>query len=139
MNSTLQCSTQDGPAISIFELLCQNRSKLMSGPNHVSTIDSIIELGNWYADRGKLAEAEVLYQHALQGYRGALGQYAVSPLETLDSLGIIYSAANKPDEARRMLFSALESKLKVFGPEHRSTLMTAHNIGKLYADQGENR
>lgn len=81
----------------------------MSGLNHVSTLDSIIELGNWYTNQEKLAEAEVLYQLALQGYRGALGQYAVSSLETLDSLGIIYSAANNPMKLEECYFQLLRA------------------------------
>jgi len=42
------------------------------GPKHKSTLDTVHNLGNLYADQGKLAEAEAMYTQALQGYEEAL-------------------------------------------------------------------
>lgn len=72
----------------------------MSGLDQISTLDSIIDLGNSYTDQEKLSEAESLYKYALEGYRKSLGQNAISALKTLDCLGIIYSAADKPEKAK---------------------------------------
>ncbi|KAN0068529.1 hypothetical protein V8E54_013253 [Elaphomyces granulatus] len=35
--------------------------------HHTSTLDTVNNLGNLYADQGKLDEAEKMYQRALQG------------------------------------------------------------------------
>jgi tetratricopeptide (TPR) repeat protein len=43
------------------------------GAEHTSTLDTVGNLGNLYGDQGKLAEAEQMYERALQGYEKALG------------------------------------------------------------------
>jgi tetratricopeptide (TPR) repeat protein len=37
------------------------------GAEHTSTLDTVNNLGILYADQGKLAEAEEMYQRALKG------------------------------------------------------------------------
>jgi hypothetical protein len=46
------------------------------GPEHTSTLATVNNLGSLYADQGKLAEAEQMYERALQGYEKALGARA---------------------------------------------------------------
>ncbi|SLM37270.1 nb-arc and tpr domain protein [Lasallia pustulata] len=36
------------------------------GPEHTSTLDTVNNLGNLYADQGKMAEAEAMYRRALE-------------------------------------------------------------------------
>ena len=36
------------------------------GPSHTSTLDTVNNLGLLYADQGKLAEAEKMYEQALR-------------------------------------------------------------------------
>lgn len=43
------------------------------GPNHLSTLSTVNNLGNLYRDQGKLKEAEQIYMRALAGYEKALG------------------------------------------------------------------
>ena len=43
------------------------------GPDHTSTLDTVKNLGNLYADQGKRDKAEEMYQRALQGKEKALG------------------------------------------------------------------
>ena len=43
------------------------------GPEHTSTPDTVNNLGNLYADQGKVAEAEEMYVRALRGYGKAVG------------------------------------------------------------------
>ena len=40
------------------------------GLEHISTLDTVNTLGILYADQGKLAEAEKVYQRALNGFGG---------------------------------------------------------------------
>ena len=37
------------------------------GPEHISTLDTVNNLGILYAEQGKLAEAEKMYQRAVAG------------------------------------------------------------------------
>jgi tetratricopeptide (TPR) repeat protein len=50
------------------------------GPEHTSTLDTVNNLGNLYANQGKLAEAEAMYQRALDGYEKTLGPQAAELL-----------------------------------------------------------
>jgi tetratricopeptide (TPR) repeat protein len=43
------------------------------GPEHTSTLRTVNNLGNLYADQGKMAEAEEMYARALRGYEKAVG------------------------------------------------------------------
>jgi tetratricopeptide (TPR) repeat protein len=59
-------------------------------------------LGLLYADRGKLDEAEKMYQRALQGKTKAWGPDHASTLDTAKLLGILYQSQGKLDEAEKM-------------------------------------
>jgi len=43
------------------------------GRDHTSTLNTVYNLGLFYADQGRLTEAESMYQRALSGFRAALG------------------------------------------------------------------
>ena len=43
------------------------------GPEHTSTLDTVNNLGNLYANQGKMQEAEAMYRRALEGYEKAWG------------------------------------------------------------------
>ena len=53
------------------------------------------------------------------------------------SLGDLYAAQGKLNEAEKMYQRALQGKEKVWGPDHTSTLDTVNNLGNLYRDQGK--
>ena len=94
-------------------------------------------LGVLFADRGKFAEAEKMYQRALEGKEKALGPKHASTLITVDNLGSLYSDQGKLAEAEKMYQRALEGKEKALGPEHTTTLDTVNNLGNLYRSQGK--
>jgi len=43
------------------------------GPEHITTLDTVNDLGNLYAKQGKAVEAEEMYMRALSGFKKALG------------------------------------------------------------------
>lgn len=43
------------------------------GAEHTSTLGAVINLGNLYANQGKLVEAQQMYKRALQGYEKVFG------------------------------------------------------------------
>jgi Tetratricopeptide repeat len=51
----------------------------------------ISRFGGLYANQGKMAEAEVMYLQALQGYEKVWGAEHTSTLDTVNNLGLLYS------------------------------------------------
>jgi tetratricopeptide (TPR) repeat protein len=107
------------------------------GPNHTSTLDTVNNLGNLYADQGKLDEAEEMYRRALAGREKALGPDHTSTLNTVNNLGLLYADQGKLDEAEKTYQRALAGKEKALGTDHTSTLDMVNNLGLLYRDQGK--
>ncbi|KAI4122751.1 MAG: hypothetical protein LQ341_007273 [Variospora aurantia] len=93
-------------------------------------------LGILYHDQGKSAEAEKMYQWALDGKEKACGPNNPSLFITLNSLGNLYSWQGKYTEAETMLQQALDGKEEMLGPKDPSTLDTVSNLGILYYEQG---
>ncbi|MCJ1405466.1 hypothetical protein MMC11_008694 [Xylographa trunciseda] len=90
-----------------------------------------------YRNQGKLAEAEQMYERALQGYEKALGAEHISTLRTVNNLGTLYRNQGKLAEAEQMYERALQGYEKALGAEHISTLRTVNNLGTLYRNQGK--
>ncbi len=67
----------------------------------------LYSLGYLYSDRGKLDEAEKMYQRALQGYEKAWGPEHTSTLDTVNNLGLLYADQGKIDKAEKMYDRAL--------------------------------
>ncbi|KAH8595393.1 hypothetical protein B0O99DRAFT_155706 [Bisporella sp. PMI_857] len=95
------------------------------------------QLGLLYADQGKLAEAQSIYERALAGKEKALGTEHTSTLDTVNNLGILYKAQGKLAKAQSMYERALAGYEKALGAEHTSTLVTVNNLGLLYKAQGK--
>ncbi|KAJ5588722.1 hypothetical protein N7537_011400 [Penicillium hordei] len=112
------------------------RNRQYSADN-LSILGGFHGLGNLYSDKGKVKEAEEMYQRALAGYEKALGPDHTSTLITVNNLGNLYSNQGKLKEAEEMYQRALAGYEKAFGPDHTSTLDSVNNLGSLYSDQGK--
>jgi tetratricopeptide (TPR) repeat protein len=92
------------------------------GPEHTPTLDTVNNLGNLYADQGKLTEAEQMYQRALQGYEKALSADNIATyipaLNTVWGLGSLLERQADFVKARIMYSKALAGYEKVMGPDH---------------------
>ncbi|KAA6408178.1 MAG: Kinesin light chain [Lasallia pustulata] len=102
-----------------------------------NSLNAVHNLGNLYADQGKMAEAEAMYRRALEGKEKAWGPEHTSTMDTVNNLGVLYKDQGKMAEAEAMYRRALECREKAWGPKHTSTLDTVNNLGILYADQGK--
>ncbi|OQD96542.1 hypothetical protein PENSOL_c015G00659 [Penicillium solitum] len=60
------------------------------GPDHISTLNTVNNLGLLYGDQGKLDDAEEMYTRALAGKEKALGPDHTSTLATVNNLGSLY-------------------------------------------------
>jgi tetratricopeptide (TPR) repeat protein len=101
-------------------------------------IDSLHSLGILFADRGKLREAEEMYDRALKGHEATLGPDHTSTLKIVQNVGNLYKVQGKHQEAEKMYDRALKG-YKRLGCYHRTTLEIANNLGTVYADQGKLR
>ena len=110
------------------------------GAKHTSTLQTVNNLGNLYADQGKLAEAERMYVRALQGREEALGAKHTSTLDTVNNLGALYADQGKLAEAERMYVRALQGYEEALGSNLVSTYIPALNtmfaFGDLFSQTG---
>ena len=106
-----------------------------------SVLDAIHLLGLLYADQGKLAEAETMYERALRGKEEALGPTHTSTLNTVNNLGNLYAHQGKLAKAEMMYERALRGYENALGLEnasnYRPALNTMTNLGQLYTMHGE--
>ena len=107
------------------------------GPDHISTLDTVNELGLLYREQGKLGEAEKMFQRALAGYKKALGPDHTSTLHPVNNLGLLYWDQGKLGEAVKMYQRALAGYEKAVRPDHKWIFTTVNNLGRLYRDQGK--
>jgi tetratricopeptide (TPR) repeat protein len=107
------------------------------GIEHISTLDTVNNLGILYKNLRRLDEAEKMYQRALQGYEKAWGLEHTLTLNTVNNLGNLYSDLGRLDEAEKMYQRAMEGFEKAWGLERTSTLTTVNNLGALYAGLGQ--
>jgi tetratricopeptide (TPR) repeat protein len=85
----------------------------------------------------QLTAAAVMLQQTLARKEKALGPDHNSTLNTVHSLGLLYSDQGKLDEAGQMYMRALAGYEKALRPDHTSTLDTVNSLGILYCDQGK--
>jgi tetratricopeptide (TPR) repeat protein len=116
----------------------RHEQSITSGTIDVTRMEwALHNLGLLYADQGKLAEAEKMYERALREKEEALGPIHTSTLDTVNALGNLYSNQGKLAEAEKMYERALRGKEEALGPTHTSTFDTVNNLGLLFADQGK--
>ncbi|KAJ5715197.1 uncharacterized protein N7483_012378 [Penicillium malachiteum] len=105
--------------------------------NNITVCGAFHGLGILFSNRGKLNEAEEMYQRALVGKEKALGPDHISTLYTVNNLGLLYLDQGKLKTAEKMYQRALTGYEKALGPDHTSTLDTVNNLGILYKEQGK--
>jgi tetratricopeptide (TPR) repeat protein len=131
------CSSQIVKSEAVWCGRAQGESNKAKGKEQQTVLGALHQLGNLYADRGKLGEAEQMYERALRGREEALGPTHTSTLSTVNNLGILYAKQGKLDEAEQMYDRALRWREEALGLNHTSTLSTVNNLGILYAKQGK--
>jgi tetratricopeptide (TPR) repeat protein len=107
------------------------------GVDHVSTADTIMNLGVVYRRQGKYDDAVIQYERALRIGEKAFGVDHVNTADTIMNLGIVYEQQGKYDDAVIQYERALTIKEKAFGVDHINTAGTIHNLGIVYQQQGK--
>ena len=100
----------------------QGKEKAL-GLDHTSTLNTVNNLGNLYADQGKLAEAEKMYGRALRGYKEALGNELVASylpaLNSMIGIGDLFSKTDRNSMAEEMYTRALSGYKVAQGPSSK--------------------
>ncbi|KAF7512688.1 hypothetical protein GJ744_000255 [Endocarpon pusillum] len=93
------------------------------GPKHISTLQTVNNLGILYKNQGRLAEAETMYDRALQGYEEAIGPQRLSSylpaLSVMFAFGDLYAQTDREDKAKIMYNRALAGYTAVQGPSSK--------------------
>jgi tetratricopeptide (TPR) repeat protein len=77
-------------AMQMYHLALDGNEK-MWGSEHTSTLDTVNNLGNLYADLGRFKEAEQMYQRALDGSEKVWGREHALTLITFNNLSLLYT------------------------------------------------
>ncbi len=88
------------------------------------------------AEQGRWAEAEVLFQDVLAGFRRALGDDHRDTLNTRHELAWIAACQGRWAEAEAAYREVLGARSRVLGAEDPDTLITRHELGWVIANQG---
>ena len=105
--------------------------------NHLSTLDSMNNLGNALYDQCKYTEAEVIYLQALEIINMALIRDCPSMLGIMNNLGLAFSRQGKHDEAEPMHRRALRLKEMGLGCDRPSTFRSINSLGNTLDRQGK--
>src|SRR6202000_2984453 len=93
------------------------------------------DLGILYADQGKLAEAEDLYNRCLKQKEETFGLKHPSTLNSFNNLGNVYKDQGKLTEAEAMFLRTLHGYVETVGPKHTCALTAVNNLGVVYTHQ----
>ena len=89
-----------------------------------------------YQSQGRYAEAEPLYQQALQLSEKVLGKEHPDTIASVNNLAGLYQSQGRYAEAEPLYQQALQLYEKVLGKEHPDTITSVNNLAFLYKSQG---
>jgi tetratricopeptide (TPR) repeat protein len=92
--------------------------------------------GYYLKERAQYAEAEPLYQRALDIREKTLGPEHPDTATSLNNLAGLYNSQGRYAEAEPLYQRALDITEKALGPEHPYTAMSLNNLAGLYDSQG---
>ncbi|KIM99308.1 hypothetical protein OIDMADRAFT_126800, partial [Oidiodendron maius Zn] len=94
-------------------------------------------IGQYFLQTGKYAEAKKIYRQALELKRTAIGNAHPSTLDSMNNLAIVYRRQGKYTEAEALHQQTLELMRTVLGDTHPSTLDSMSNLAIVYRHQGK--
>jgi tetratricopeptide (TPR) repeat protein len=93
---------------------------------HSSTLNTINNLDNLYADQNKLTKIKEMYLRALKEYEKALNTEHISTLGIVNNSSNLYTDQNKLAEIKKMYLRVLKEYEKALNIEHISILNTVN-------------
>ena len=115
--------------------VCLKKLKKTLGPNHTTTISSMIGLGRIYCELGQCDEAEEILKDAVNRARslnGADGRYP----DAMYNLALVYQKAGKLDAAAKLFEESEKMKRVVHGDDHINAIEVSVNAALNLYNQG---
>jgi len=100
------------------------------GPEHLRTLWTRHEIARMRAAQGDYAGAESEFRDVLAGRMQRLPEHP-DTLDTRLELARVMAAKGDLERARAEFQDVLTAKIRVFGPDHPSTALTAREIDSL--------
>ncbi len=119
----------------MFRLLLKNQKEMMSLFS-LETLTTMDRLAYLCDNRGKLDEAQELYEQVLKGREEVLGQTNAATLETVNDLACVYEYRGQLAKAEEYYKRALDGREKLLGLEHPDVLQTVADFAGLCHHQG---
>jgi tetratricopeptide (TPR) repeat protein len=95
------------------------------------------ETGHYLYERARYAEAQPLYQRALEIGEKTQGPEHPAVAASFNNLAELYRSQGKYGEAEPLYQRALEIREKALGPEHPDVALSLNNLAELYQSQGK--
>lgn len=93
--------------------------------------------GNYLTFRARYAEAEPLYDRALQIQEELVGTEHAYTASVLNDLASLHQKGGQFSKAEPLILRAFAIRKKVLGPEHPDTAITLGNLATLRLEQGK--
>lgn len=122
-------------AIQAWQALFE-KTKAQYGDWHIATAISAFNLGNSYLELGKLTEAQLFLERAVDAHERLLGD-DLTTIIILNQLATIH--LNRIQDAKALPFQqrALAIHEKLLGPEHLDTATSLNNLAVTYSALGQ--
>ena len=113
--------------------VCLEKLKKTLGPNHATTISSMIDLGRIYGALGQCEEAEDILKDAVNRARSLNG--AEYP-DAMYNLALVYQKAGKLDAAAKLFKESEKMKRVIHGDDHINAIEVSVNTALNLYNQG---
>jgi tetratricopeptide (TPR) repeat protein len=120
----------------LYERALAGKEEIL-GPDHISTLETVNNLGVVHTNRRNLEAAEKLCQRALVGRENALGRHHASTLHSANALASCHMKKGNLSRAEDLYKRALTGFENALGVDHPSALDSINNLGLLYTKQGK--
>jgi eukaryotic-like serine/threonine-protein kinase len=107
------------------------------GEENVSTLETMVALGELYTGSNSPALAESLLIRAREGWKRLRGPEHPDALSATITLAQLYQTQGKMDLAEGLLVEALTGLRRARGKDHIETIGALHNLAMLYKSQGK--
>jgi serine/threonine protein kinase/lipopolysaccharide biosynthesis regulator YciM len=112
------------------------RDMVLHGPEHMSTLLMLGQLGSRYFDSGRLAEALEASEAALAGQRKLKNFDPAILANTMTNLAMAYRAVGRTDDAIRLQEESIGILTEKKGADHAETLLAKSFLARAYRTAG---
>ena len=112
------------------------RDRVALGENSDAVADSLVQLGNVFAESSRFDESEQAFRQAIAAFTATYGADSYHVAHVLNELSNMLNDRGDLDGAEVALRQSLDIRLRTVGPDHRDTLIVRHNLLVLLEAEG---